>query len=206
MARMMRQLMLGALLLLASCGGPVELANIPPQNTQICCFGDSLVAGVGAGGNQHSYPAVLDTLLPDNEVVTLGKSGDTTADGLSKVAMFANKRFGVIVVTLGGNDILQRVHWDTTKANLHSLFQELKKTGAVVVFTGVTGPLNPTRNSHYARICEVEGVLLVPEILGGILSNSDLKADEVHPNADGYRIMAERVATALREAGLISGR
>jgi acyl-CoA thioesterase-1 len=193
------------LLLLVGCGGPVQLANTPPQNLRICCFGDSLVEGVGAGGAENKYPAVLDSLLPGHhEVVAWGTSGDTTADGLNKLPMFADQEFGIIVVTLGGNDILQRVHWDTTKANLHSLFQKLTGTGAVVVFTGVTGPLNPTRNSHYAKICKAEGVLLVPEILDGILNNSDLKADEIHPNAAGYRLMAERVAAALADASLLA--
>ena len=199
----MRCLVIG-LLLFAGCGRPTPLSNLPPQNTRICCFGDSLVEGVGAGGDEFSYPAVLNSLLSNNEIVALGTSGDTTADGLSKTAMFADQKFGVIVVTLGGNDILQRVHWDTTKKNLHSIFQALKETGAVVVFTGVTGPLNPTRNKHYAKICDAEGVLMIPEILDGILSNPDLKADEVHPNAEGYRIMAKRVAAALKEAGLVN--
>jgi lysophospholipase L1-like esterase len=200
------RILLALAFLLVGCSGPVELANLPPQDTRICCFGDSLVAGVGAGDAKRTYPAVLDGLLPGNAVLAFGSSGDTTADGLTKVAKFANQKFGIVVVTLGGNDILQRVHWDSTKANLHSLFQQLKTTGAVVVFTGVTGPLNPTRNSHYAKICEAEGVLLVPEILKGILSDPDLKADEVHPNAEGYRLVAERVAGALREAGLVTPR
>jgi acyl-CoA thioesterase-1 len=201
MSRLLPMLLL--LLLLLGCGKPAPLANTPPQSRRICCFGDSLVEGVGAGGKAHSYPAVLDELLPDYEVVALGRSGDTTADGLAKTAAFAGEKFGIIVVTLGGNYILQRVHWDTTKANLHAIFQALKESGAVVAFTGVTGPLNPTRNSHYAKICEAEGVLLIPEILDGILSHPELKADEVHPNAAGYRIVAERVAEALREAALL---
>jgi lysophospholipase L1-like esterase len=183
-------------------GRSPQIANTPPPNTSICCFGDSLVEGVGADGAENTYPAQLATLL-GKEVAVCAKSGDTTAQGLAKIEHFDSKNYGIIVVTLGGNDIIKRVDWAETEKNLHTIFKELTGRGAVVVYTGVTGPLNVSRNRLYKKICAEHGVLFVPEIMDGILGNMDLKSDEVHPNADGYALIAKRVATALREAELV---
>jgi lysophospholipase L1-like esterase len=197
-----RLLLLVALLLVVGCNrNRWPLTNAPPRATTIACFGDSLVAGVGAPAGE-SYPAQLAKRL-DRPVAAHGKSGDTTADALPKAAGVAQRGYGIIVVTLGGNDILQRVQWSETERNLRQLFRDLQQGGAVVVFTGVTGPLNPSRNRLYRDLCREAGVLYIPEILDGILNNTDLKADEVHPNARGYQLMAERVATALQQAGLL---
>jgi lysophospholipase L1-like esterase len=39
-----------------------------------------------------------------------------------------------------------------------------------------------------------EGCLLIPDVLHGILNDPALKSDEIHPNARGYQLMAERIA------------
>ena len=41
------------------------------------------------------------------------------------------------------------------------------------------------------------------EVLGKILRDGSLKADQVHPNARGYRLMAERVYELLKKAGAV---
>ena len=73
----------------------------------------------------------------------------------------------------------------------------------MVAFTGVSGPFFAARENLYEELCEEEGVLLIPGILNGILDNPSMKSDQVHPNAAGYRLMAERVAAALRAADLL---
>ena len=190
-------------IIFVSCSKSPKLTNIPPQNNRICCFGDSLVYGVGASTLDESYPRVLEEII-GTSVDSWGTPGDTTEQALAKCESFKDEKFGVVVVTIGGNDIIKRVRWEKTQHNLKGIFKKIQETGAVVVFTGVTGPLNPTRNKHYKKICKGEGVLFIPEILDGILSDPALKADEVHPNSDGYRIMAQRVADAIRNAGLLA--
>jgi len=189
-------------LFLTGCGKPVTLRNLPPQNDQICCFGDSLVFGTGAANDDESYPGHLASML-GREVTKWGTPGDTTAQALAKCDRFMESRFGVVIVTIGGNDILKRVQWPETEKNLRSILQKIQGTGAVVVFTGVTGPLNPTRNKLYRKMCRELGVHYIPEILDGIKGNPDLSADSVHPNGKGYKIMAERITASLREANLL---
>lgn len=189
------------LLSLAACSPPTP-ANSPPQNSTICIFGDSLVAGVGAEDHE-SYPAQLAELT-GHTVIAVGTSGDTTAQALQRIARVQDQPYGIIIVTLGGNDIIRRVPWDETRENLRQLFQKLQETGAVVAYTGVIGPLNFSRDKKYRKLCEEEGVFYISDILDGILSDPRLKADDVHPNAAGYRLMAERVADALRDAQLLN--
>lgn len=185
------------------CGKSVELKNLPPQNNEICCFGDSLVYGTGANDpKEESYPSVLGTVL-GRMIYNWGTPGDTTAQALSKCVRFENQKFGIVVVTIGGNDILQRVRWEETEKNLRLIFERLQESGAVVVFTGVTGPLNPTRNKLYRKICRQLGVHYIPEILDGITDDPALRADGVHPNSQGYRIMADRISESLKKAELL---
>ena len=190
------------LILSFGCGSSIQLKNLPLQNNTICCFGDSLVYGVGAKTPEESYPSILK-ILTNRDVSSWGTPGDTTEQALLKCAEFENHQFGMVIVTIGGNDILQRVRWEKTEKNLRLIFQKIQSTGAVVVFTGVTGPLNPTRNKLYRKICKKEGVHYIPEILDGITNDPALRADEVHPNSQGYKIMAERIVHSLKKADLL---
>lgn len=196
---MLAMILAGALL--TACGKP-RLKNAPPRNLDVCCFGDSLVSGVGAPTPEQSYPGQLADLI-ERQVTAWGRPGDTAGQALKRLEGFSQQEFGLVVVTLGGNDIIQRRQWADTEGHLREVFRGIQATGAVVAFTGVTGPLNPTRNGLYKKLCRQEGVLFIPEIMDGILANPELKADEIHPNAAGYRLIAERVAAGLREAGLV---
>jgi len=40
-------------------------------------------------------------------------------------------------------------------------------------------------------------------IITEVLKDASLKSDPIHPNARGYRIIAERVAERLKKAGAI---
>lgn len=189
---------------LAGCGGSNwPITNVPPQNVRIACFGDSLVAGYGVNDPAtQSYPAALARIL-GREVVNRGTSGDTTEDGVGKLAQFKDEKFGIIILTLGGNDILQNRDWPDIERDLRTLITTLQASGAVVVFTGVTGPLNPGRGEKYEAICREYGAVYVPEILRGLRNHDELMSDAIHPNEAGYRKMAERLAGVLRDRELV---
>ncbi|MDP7396157.1 MAG: GDSL-type esterase/lipase family protein [Lentisphaeria bacterium] len=190
-----------SLALLPGCGSP-PLVNTPPAANTICCLGDSLVAGIGVDDQADSFPAVLGELI-GREISALGTSGASTADGVDLCEQIATGACGVVIVTLGGNDIMQQVPYDETEKNLETIFMNLQGRGAVVVFTGVLSPLSLSRGRKYKALCKRMGVLFVPDIMAGIITNPRLRTDEVHPNAEGYRLIAERVATKLKTAGLV---
>jgi len=174
-----------------------DLVNHPPGPGLIVCFGDSLVAGVGAESEDRSYPAWLDGLLA-GEVVASGVPGETAEEGLLRLLRTSQIRGGVVVVTLGGNDILQRTPWEATRESLAAVFEELQERGCLVAFTSLHIAFDGGRHDGYLELCRESGVVYVSDVLGGIVNRPALKADTIHPNGDGYRLLAERVAEVLR--------
>jgi lysophospholipase L1-like esterase len=173
------------------------IKNLPVEEGPAICFGDSLVAGYGATSESAGYPAQLSSILKRN-VVRVGTVGQTTAEGLTKLRGTPAIRAPLVIVTLGGNDILQRVPLDKTLNSLGSIFDELQARGATVAFTSVESVVPGKRPQAYLDLCRAHGVILVPDVLDGILRNDDLHSDAIHPNDKGYRLMAERVADVIR--------
>lgn len=172
------------------------MRNHPPGPGPVLCFGDSLVAGVGADTAADFFPRRLDERL-NRRVAALGTPGMTTEEAVKRVRKDRRIVAPVVVVTLGGNDILQRVPLDETVENLRQLFAEFQRRGALVAYTGVDGPVG-SRTKRYRKLCRAHGVILVPSILKGIRDEPSLRSDQIHPNAKGYGVMAARAAEVLR--------
>jgi len=185
----------------AGSGYPIR--NVPPGEGPIVCFGDSLVAGVGADSAEGTYPACLQRML-GRSVVTFGFPGATAEEGWGRLRRKSAIRGSIVIVTLGGNDILRKVPVEDTCRWLRKIFAELQERGAVVVYAGVAGVFSGERTRRCRTLCRETGVLFVPNVLRGILGRNDLKSDTVHPNDKGYRIMAQGVADALTKSGLLT--
>src|SRR3954451_25128451 len=163
----------------------------------IVCFGDSLTAGAGLDPSQ-SYPEVLQKELDARgqryRVVNAGVSGDTTQDGLARVAMVLAEKPAVVVLEFGANDGLRGQPVATTAANLKQIIEELQKGGAKVVLAGMTLP--PNYGAEYIRKFEAMykdlaaqyRLPLIPFFLEGVGGNAPfMQQDELHPNAAGTR-------------------
>ncbi|MCJ8330539.1 MAG: arylesterase [Lentisphaeria bacterium] len=190
-----RYLVFATCLFFCACNG-TKIKNTPKTIKTICCFGDSLIAGVGAGSDETKYHNQLKSLIGITDITANGKSGDTTGQALSRLNKIAEKKYDLVIVTLGGNDMLRQTDWKTTEKNIRKIFQTLIDSGSVVAYTSVV------RNSQYEDICKEMGVIYIHSILKGIKFNDDLTIDKIHPNDDGYKIVAERVAKSLKDADL----
>ncbi|MBT3378094.1 MAG: hypothetical protein HN742_33810 [Lentisphaerae bacterium] len=168
--------------------------NFPVTDDRVFCFGDSLVVGIGVNRATGSYPSQLKNLLPrGTTVAALGETGRTADQALTYLDHDQLMTGGTAIVTLGGNDILKKVPWSRTEAALEELFLRLQDRGMMVVFTAVRGPLGAERSRECVALCRRTGVVLVPDILDGIINKPELMSDAVHPNTDGYRLMAEKI-------------
>jgi lysophospholipase L1-like esterase len=134
-------------------------------------------------------------------VLNAGVSGDTTESATARLEPdVLSKDPRIVIIGLGGNDFLQGVPLSTTEAGLRAIVRKIQGAGAMVVVLGFTFPsLNANYDDMYARVAREEGCLLIPKLLKGILSDPRLKSDEIHPNAAGYDLMAERVSGPLRK-------
>jgi len=171
--------------------------NLPIAQGPVLCFGDSLVEGVGASTEKDTYPAQLGRLL-GREVSVHGVSGMTAAEGLQALRAASDLRAPLAVVTLGGNDILRRTPIEETRSALEELIGELQARGCVVAYTEVLGVVPGKRAKMHRALCRRLGVILVPDVMDGILRNDGLLSDAIHPNDEGYALVAQRVAAVLQ--------
>ena len=193
----------------ASTPAPAIPANAP----LIIAFGDSLYAGYQLGPKDGLAPQLQAALAEDGVVARVqnaGVSGDTTAAGrqrLTYVLDNAKAKPALVVLGLGGNDMLRGIDAAQTRANLDAMLAELKKRDIPVVLTGMVAAPNlgpdyaKTFNPIYPELAAKYGASLYPFILDNVVGHSDLMlADNIHPNAKGVKIVVEGLAPLVEDA------
>jgi len=188
--------------LLAACERAPTLPKLNPHDV-IVAFGDSLTHGTGASSDT-AYPAVLASLT-GRTVINAGVPGDTTDTGLQRLpAVLAEYRPRLVLLCLGGNDMLRKQPEAATENNLRLLVRTIRASGAEVALIGVPEP-KPFGGApdFYARVARDMRLPLEDGVFDAVLKDNRLKADPIHANAEGYRMVAERLAEFLREAGAL---
>ncbi len=170
--------------------------NAPLAAGVIVCFGDSLTYGTGAPTGSD-YPSRLGSLL-GRPVVNLGRPGDTTATALTRLDKVLALKPAAVLLTLGGNDLKNGVHQAAARANLSEIIGRIQDQGGLVVLGGIDIPLyGRGYDDMYQELARETGSVLVENVFKNIFGRRELMSDPIHPNADGYRIMAEHFAKAL---------
>ena len=198
----MRRL-LAALVLVAFLATPAR-----SQERVIVAFGDSLTAGQGVPAAQ-SYPALLAARLRAEgypyRVVNAGVSGDTTAGGLRRVDWALRLGPEVVILELGINDALRGQDLETVRSNLHQLVERFQSAGVRVLIAGMRLPPNygagygATFQRLYEEVARKRGAALMPFFLDGVAGDPRLnQPDGVHPTAEGYRLIVDRLWPFLR--------
>jgi len=169
----------------------------------IVAFGDSLTAGYGVAP-EESYPALLGARLRQAgyryRVINAGVSGDTTAGGLRRVDWALKLKPEIALVELGANDALRGQDLEKTRANLDAIVARFEAGGARVLLLGMRLP--PNYGGRYARafekmyedVARERKVPLMPFFLDGVGAVARLnQSDGIHPTAEGYRVIVERL-------------
>jgi acyl-CoA thioesterase-1 len=188
----MRRLLL-LLLLLAACRPGVP--NLDSPGRTIVCLGDSITAGVGAGPGE-AYPELLAARL-GTEVINAGVSGETAAQGLARVDAVLAENPWLVVVELGGNDILHQVPPEQTERSLRGILDRLLAARVVPVLIEMDAPFAGRYRDVYERLGDEYRVPVVDGAVGEILRDRSLKSDEIHPNARGQKVLADAVAEMI---------
>lgn len=169
----------------------------------IVAFGDSLTAGLGVTP-ENSYPARLQARLRAEgyayRVVNAGASGDTTAGGIRRVDWALKNKPDVVIVELGANDALRAQDLASVRANLDAIVTRFQKAGARVLLVGMEVPPNygaryaSDFRKLYAEVARKRDVAFMPFLLAGVAGNPTLnQPDGLHPTAEGYRIVVDRL-------------
>jgi acyl-CoA thioesterase-1 len=178
---------------------------MPAHN--ILFFGDSLTAGYGLQNPVlESYPALIGQKIAaaglDYYVMNAGISGDTTAGGLSRIDCWLSRPIAVFVLELGINDIMRGLPPHVTRANLKAIADKVRtKYPAVkMVLMGMRfpaflhSPLTAQFNNIYPALAGDNKMALVADFLDGVAGKARLnQRDRIHPNAEGYKVIAENV-------------
>jgi acyl-CoA thioesterase-1 len=169
----------------------------------IVAFGDSLTAGLGVDVGQ-TYPARLGERLKregyDYRVINAGVSGDTTAGGLRRVDWALRLKPEIVILELGVNDALRGQNLAAVRTNLDQLVARFQAAGARVLVAGMRLP--PNYGDRYAEdfrrlygdVARARNAPLMPFFLDGVGAEVHLnQADGIHPTAEGYAIVVNRL-------------
>lgn len=189
------------LLFLGGCGdGQATLTPLPTDGV-ILAFGDSLTFGTGAP-RDVSYPAVLEELA-GRRVIGSGVPGELTSGGLARLPAELDKHEpALLILCHGGNDMLRRIGAKQMADNLRAMIALAHDRGVQVILVGVPKPgLFLSAAEIYGEIAAEAQIPIQAEALADILGDNALKSDAIHPNATGYRRLAEAIASLLQDVG-----
>ncbi len=186
-------------------------ASSPAADTRlVVAFGDSLYAGYNLDPGQGFAPALERALTARGLKATVfnaGVSGDTTAAGLQRLAFTLDglpRKPDLVIVGLGGNDMLRGLSPDATRSNLDAILAELKKRDIRTILTGMIAAPNlgpdyaAAFNSIYPELARKYGATLYPFFLDGVIGDRTLLLpDGIHPNDRGIQIIIEHIAPVI---------
>jgi acyl-CoA thioesterase I len=182
----------------------------PRTKGTIVAVGDSLTAGLGVN-EEEAYPAQLEKKLRaagyDWKVVNAGISGETSSGTLSRINWVMKLRPDIVILETGANDGLRGIDPAVTRKNIDETIRILKQQNVTVVLAGMqmVRNLGPEFTKGFADIypslARKHGLILVPFFLQGVAGDPSLnRPDGIHPTAEGYRIIMERIYPFVRKA------
>ena len=203
-----RQFLIGsAILALAACGKRRNRSQALPKGSAVLALGDSLTYGYGAAPTA-AYPVQLAGLT-GWKVINGGVSGDTTADALARLPELMGQHPKLVIISIGGNDFLRKLPESTTRANIGKIIQTVQAANIPAVLVAIphftVGALFGKLSDRplYHEIAEQYRIPLLSGAWSEILGDKDLKSDQIHANAEGYRKFAELLKAFLEEQGLV---
>ena len=172
---------------------------------KLLALGDSLTAGYGLGpgaGLTDQLQARLDQQFGEGNVIIInaGVSGDTTRGGLARLDWALADTPDMVMVALGGNDMLRGLEPAETKENLRLILDQLQQENLPVLLAGMLASGNLGQDyanefdAIYPTLAADYDVIFYPFFLDGVALSPDLnQPDGLHPNQDGVAVMVERL-------------
>ena len=188
--------------LFAACSSQPQLSPLAPDAT-ILAFGDSLTHGSGVSREQ-SYPTVL-ARLTGLKVVNAGLPGEVSEAGLKRLPeVLEEVRPDLLILCHGGNDMLRKLGMTAAAKHLRSMIRLAQQQGIPVILVAVPRPgVFLSEPDFYQEVADEMNIPIEHDVLADVLSDRSLKSDMIHPNREGYRMMAEAVFDVMKESGAV---
>ena len=199
---------LGVVLAAFACQRTSVSASQRSDRPAVVFLGDSLTAGQGVA-RSDAYPSLIEARMNGAglrfPVVNAGVPGDTTEDGLARLEGILRQPVAVLFVAFGANDALR---FERPPAQIHSnlarIIERGRAAGAGVVLAGMKLPRSFPESYRrefeevYPDLARKYSIPLVPFLLEGVGGEPRFnQADGLHPNAEGYRRVADVVWPVL---------
>ena len=179
------------------------------ETVNLVGFGDSLMAGYELAP-EHAFPARLEKLLKerghDVVIANAGVSGDTSADGLSRIDWSVPDGTDGVILELGANDALRGLSPEESRKNIEAMIETLKERSIPVLLVGIAAPPNMGSdyearfNPIFAELAKKYDLPLYPFFLDGVVLQPALQLkDGMHPNDNGTQVMAEKFLPVAEE-------
>ncbi|PWK77639.1 acyl-CoA thioesterase-1 [Mucilaginibacter oryzae] len=179
----------------------------------ILFFGDSLTAGYGLkDAKNQSLPALIQQKLRDEglayHVINGGVSGDTTSGGFYRLDYWINRPVSIFVLELGINDLIRGMSPQNTADNLQAIIDRVrqKHPQVKIALMGmeipdfIPGTFANRFKAIFREIAEANDLAFLPFYLQGVAGIAHLNLpDRLHPNAEGYKVMAEHVWPVIKK-------
>lgn len=201
-----RQAVPGDVETVPTASGDEPMDDAQEAATLIVAFGDSLYAGYGVDQKEGFAPelqAALAAAGKDVRVHNAGVSGDTTAAGLRRLDFVLDslpRKPDLVLLGLGGNDLLRGLKPSDTRANLDAMVKKLRDRDIPVMLTGMLAPPNlgaafsKEFNIIYPALARKYDIALYPFFMDGVVGRPELfLPDGLHPTADGIDVIVEKI-------------
>lgn len=176
------------------------------KKRSIVFFGNSLTAGYGLSPEQ-AFPALIqkkiDSLGLAYNVVNAGVSGETTSGGLTRIDWILQQPVDIFVLELGANDGLRGIpSLSVTRQNLQNIIDRVKakNSNVKILLAGMQVPPNMGQKysnefrDMFPELASKNSIALIPFLLEGVGGEPELNLpNDVHPNEEGSKIVAENV-------------
>lgn len=199
--------MRAVIFLLSLCLTMPALAAEP----RIIMLGDSLTSGYGLETGQD-LPAQLqrelEALGVTAKIENAGVGGDTTAGGRARLdwAIAGEPVPKLVIVGLGGNDLLRGIDPAASKANLAAIIEQLQAKKLPLLLLGMRAPTNlgpdfiAAFDGLYPELAKQYKVPLYPFLLDRVAMVPELnQGDGIHPNAAGVAKIAMALAPLVKD-------
>lgn len=167
------------------------------SHSAVVVLGDSVSAGIG-GIHERTWPE----LLAEGErlnVVNAAMAGARIRDALTRQWPAVRGRRGLVLLQIGGNDMLYGTPLTTFQSDLDELLREVRATHeAVVMFELPPPPLYAPYTRIQRSLALRHGVALIPRRhFTDVIRQADATVDGVHLSQQGHVLMAECVGEVL---------
>jgi len=174
-----------------------EIKNIDSKGTNIICFGDSITFGYGVEPGED-YPTALAKLV-SIPVMNMGIDADTSTEALKRLESdVLSRKPLLVIIEFGGNDFLRKIPPEVTVNNVKEMIERIQTKGAMVGIIDISaGMFLAEYRRAFANLAQEKGAIFITNTFSGIITNPHLKSDFIHPNAEGYKIIAQRIQRTI---------